>query len=95
LAAYLIMDIKITDDALYEDYRKLVPPIISQYGGKYLARGGPAQNAEGNWIPERVVILEFESVAVANQFLNSEEYAPVKKIRHAAAEGKGIVVEGV
>jgi uncharacterized protein (DUF1330 family) len=89
------MDIQITDVVRYEEYRKLVPPIIEKYGGKYLARGGPAWNAEGNWEPERVVILEFESAAIARQFLNSEEYAPVKKIRHAASDGKGIVVEGV
>ena len=93
MPVYLIMDIEITDEDSYAEYRTLVPPIIEKFGGKYLARGGWAENAEGDWQPNRIVVLEFESKQRATEFLDSEEYRPVKKIRHNASISKGILVE--
>ena len=95
MSVLLVFEIKITDPDKFEEYRKLVPPIIARYGGKYLVRGGPAKNVEGDWIPERIVILEFESEQTAHQFLHSSEYAPVKMIRMESSTSRGIIVETV
>ena len=93
MSVYLIMDIEITDQESYAEYRSLVPPIIETFGGKYLARGGWAKNVEGDWQPNRIVVLEFESGEVAEAFLNSPEYEPVKRIRHNASNSRGILIE--
>ena len=50
---------------------------------------------EGDWEPNRVVVLEFESVAQAKAWYNSDEYREPKGIRHSASHAKMIVVEGV
>ena len=67
MSAYVIADISVNDLERYEDYKKLAPPAIAAYGGKYVARGGKAEKLEGDWEPGRVVILEFESVEKAKQ----------------------------
>lgn len=95
MAAYIIAEIEVTDAQTYEEYKQLVPASIAQYGGKYLARGGTTEVLEGEWIPKRVVILEFESLGRAKEWLNCSEYAPARRLRHKSAKSNMIVVDGV
>mgnify|MGYP002639798872 FL=1 len=95
MPAYVILDINITDAEHYEDYKKLAPPAIETYGGRYLARGGSAENLEGDWQPNRVVMLEFDSVEQAKKWINSEEYSEARAMRHQSAITQAIVVEGL
>ena len=59
MPAYLLVDCEVTDPARYEIYKKLAPPAIAKYGGRYLVRGGAVQQVEGDWRPNRIVVLEF------------------------------------
>jgi uncharacterized protein (DUF1330 family) len=59
MSAYVIVDMDVTNPAAYDEYRKLAPPTVAAYGGRYLARGGRSETWEGEWIPNRLVILEF------------------------------------
>jgi uncharacterized protein (DUF1330 family) len=95
MSAYVIVDIDVTNPAAYDEYRKLAPPTVAAFGGKYLARGGRTETWEGEWIPNRLVILEFESVERARQWLDSPEYSAIKHVRHEAAKTKMVVIEGV
>ncbi len=94
MAAYIIADIDVTDPAGFEEYRQLVSPIIAKWGGKYLVRGGPLEKVEGDWAPKRLVVLEFESLERAKEFYRSEDYRPVKEIRHKTAVSNLVIVEG-
>jgi len=94
MVGYLIAEVEITDPATYEEYRKRVPGIIAQYGGKYLVRGGAVERKEGDWEPKRLVVLEFPTVAQARKFYHSPEYAPLLALRHKAARSKLLLVEG-
>ena len=40
MAAYLLVEIEIIDREVFEEYRKLVTPMIESFGGRYLVRGG-------------------------------------------------------
>ena len=95
MSAYIIVDVQVTDPEVYVGYTKLVPTTVEAYGGKFIVRGGEAENMEGDWEPNRVVVLEFESVAQAKAWYNSDEYREPKGIRHSASQAKMIVVEGV
>ena len=94
MPAYLISQIEVHDPAGYEEYRKLVPPSLAKYGGKFIARGGKIDVLEGDWSPRRVVICEFESIDRARQWYESEEYRPAMAIRKKTSTAKIIVVEG-
>ena len=95
MSAYVIVDITVTDPERYEDYKKLAPPAIAAYGGKYVVRGGKSEILEGNWEPNRIVILEFESTEKAKEFINSPEYREARALRHETASSNMIVVEGL
>ena len=94
MTAYVIVDIEVTDPAGYEAYKKLAPAAVKLFGGKYLARGGPNETLEGVWHANRLVILEFPTVAQAKTWLNSPEYAPARALRHKYARTNMVVVEG-
>jgi uncharacterized protein (DUF1330 family) len=95
VAAYIIVEVEVRDAARYEDYKRMVPPSLDPYGGKFLARGGAAETLEGDWSPKRMVIVEFPSAERARAWWASEEYAAAKALRQATASTRMILVEGV
>jgi uncharacterized protein (DUF1330 family) len=94
MSAYVIADIEVTDPAAYEEYRKQVLPVVTKYGGKFIVRGGKIDPKEGGWAPKRMVMVEFPSLAQAQKWYDSPEYAPLIKLRQKASKGKLILVEG-
>ena len=40
MAAYLVVDTLLDNPALYEEYKVQAKPLVEQFGGEYLARGG-------------------------------------------------------
>lgn len=94
MTAYVVVDINVTDPAGYEEYKKLAPPAVALYGGKYLARGGRTETLEGGWSPSRLVILQFDSVEQAKAWLNSPEYREARELRHKTATTNMVVIEG-
>jgi len=95
MTAYVIVDIDVHDPVLYEEYKKLAPPAIAHYGGKYLARGGLTETLEGDWSPSRLVILQFESIEQAKKWLNSEEYREARQMRNRTTHSNMVVIEGL
>ena len=46
MSAYVVVQVDIKDPVRYADYRKMVPPSIEKYGGRFLVRGGKTQTLE-------------------------------------------------
>lgn len=95
MAAYIIVDVEIKDPERYAEYVKVVPPTIAAFGGRFLVRGGRAENLEGGWQPKRIVVLEFDSLERAKAWWASAQYAAPKRLRQSASVTEMIVVEGV
>ncbi len=96
MAAYVIGDIKVTDSDTYAKYAARVPASSGAFGCKYLVRGpGKCQTAEGDWLPERFVLAEYESMETAKAWYNSPEYKELTKLRQSASTGTLVVAEGV
>jgi uncharacterized protein (DUF1330 family) len=95
MPAYVIVEIEIHDPESYEAYKKLTPASISAYSGKFIVRGGKTESLEGDWNPQRLVILEFPTVEQAKTWWDSPEYTPAKEIRQMAAKTRMIVAEGL
>ena len=94
MAAYIIVDVEIQNPTEYEDYKKLTTSTVPLYDGKFIVRGGATETLEGEWYPERIVVLEFSTVERAKEWWSSKEYAEAKSIRQRTAKTKMIVVEG-
>ncbi len=95
MPAYLIADMNVTDAAGYEEYKRLAPPAIEKYGGRYLARGGETAVLEGDWTPSRLVILEFPNVEKAKAFYESAEYGAARKVRKGKGTFRMVVTAGL
>ncbi len=95
MAAYVIVEITVTDPPVYEEYRKYTPGSLVPYDGKFAVRGGHCETLEGEWNPERIIVLEFPSMEKAKAWYHSEVYNKAKQIRLRSALTKMIVVEGV
>jgi uncharacterized protein (DUF1330 family) len=95
MAAYVFVDVNVTDPERFKGYQALAPDSVARYGGKYLARGGAVAMLEGEMHPHRVVILEFPSLEQARLWYASPEYAKAIAARKGAAVFRMLAVEGV
>jgi len=95
VAAYVIVDLTVTDLPTMEEYRKRVPATLAAYGGRFLVRGGAHQTVEGDWKPNRLVVLEFPSMEQAKRWYDSEEYREPKAMRLQAGRANMVMVDGV
>ena len=92
--AYIIFSVSVTDPAQYEQYKKLSTLAMQAHGAEVCVRGGKIEVLEGDWEPERLVVLKFPSVAQARNFYDSAEYRRARDLRANAAVMRAVLVEG-
>jgi uncharacterized protein (DUF1330 family) len=95
MAAYILVNVKVTDTTRYEEYKRLAERAVQEHGGRYLVRGGQTIALEGEWQPNRIVVLEFPTLERVNEFYRSPEYAAARELRKGCAEMNMIAVSGV
>lgn len=95
MAAYLMVQMTVSDPEQYQVYGKAVVPVIAKHGGKFIARGGTVEALERRHDGRRMVVFEFPSMEAVKAFWNSPEYVPMKKLRENAAVLDVWAVEGV
>ena len=94
MAAYILVDVTIHDEEKYAEYRSQTAATLEPYGGRFIVRGGNVLVLEGDWKPQRLVVLEFDTVEQAKAWWSSDAYRAPKKLRQSASTANMIVVEG-
>ncbi len=94
-SAYIIANVTVTNPEQYSEYRKLSTIAAQTYGAEFCVRGGAVEVLEGDWTPDRVVILKFPSLAQARDYYHSVEYTAAIAARQGASVMRMVVVEGV
>ncbi|MEZ5773173.1 MAG: DUF1330 domain-containing protein [Hyphomicrobiaceae bacterium] len=92
--AYWIARVTVTDPDRYKGYADLAPEAFRKFGARILARGGRAEQMEGEGRPRNVVI-EFDSYEAAVACYNSPEYQHARQKRQGAGTAEIVIVEGV
>ena len=95
MAAYVITDVEITDADLYGQFMKKVTETVESHGGKFVARGGKLEVILGNWSPNRIAILQFDSLDQVHGWLGSPEYTALDDIRSRSSNINMVVVDGL
>ena len=95
MPTYLIAEVNIKNLKAYSDYLSAVPKIISKYNGEYLVRGGKISHHEGEWKPNRMVVVKFPNRQKALEFYDSKEYEKFKIIRNQVTDSNLIFVDGI
>lgn len=94
MAAYLVVEAKISDPGQFTDYARLVPELVARFGGEYIVMGGEQDALEGDWSGSRVVLHRWPDMASARAFWTSPEYTAAKKLREGTGEFRVLLVQG-
>ena len=95
MPAYYIGEHRITNTAVFDEYLVKVIPMIERCGGRYLTKTGTHEILEGDWQPNRVVIVEFPDMASIRKWYRMPEYQPLIALRQSAATDVMIALEGL
>ena len=89
MSAYLIADIKVTNDSWVPGYAASVHELVHKHGGKYLSRSGHVKTLEGKPLDTSLIaIIEFPSTLAAEAFASDPGYAPFAAARKAGSESR-------
>jgi uncharacterized protein (DUF1330 family) len=95
VAAYVVVDVERTDLERAAQYSEMSGPSVERHGGRFLARGGALDVLEGDWEPERLVVIEFASTDAARAWFDSDDYREARAVREGAGNWRMVVVNGV
>ena len=94
MKAYLVLDLSVNDFGRFRKYIAEIPAFIAKHSGKYIVQGVQPTPIEGDWKPERMVIIEFPERAKAEAFLGDPEIQDLFKVRHDTTTSKLVLVDG-
>ena len=92
MAAYVIIDVEVTDEALYAEYREQVTSLIAAHGGRRIAYTAEAEVVDGGWTPRRLALLEFPDAEQARELASSLESAELQEARAHCVGSRNVVV---
>ena len=93
-SAYILANVQVKNAQQYEEYRRLSTIAMKAHGAEVCVRGGAVEVLEGDWQPERVVVLKFAGLAQAKTFYDSAEYRAARKAREGIAVMRMVLIEG-
>ncbi len=89
MTAYVIADIKVTDDGWVPEYAASAHEFVHKHGGKYLSRSGNVKTLEGKPLETSLIaIMAFPSAMAAQAFVNDPGYAPFVAARRQGSESR-------
>jgi uncharacterized protein (DUF1330 family) len=91
----MIDRLSVIDPEEFCAYQRLASTAVTGYGGRYVLPDRIQIEAlEGNWRPNRIVLIEFEDAAQARRWWDSAEYAEARSIHQEATISNIILVDG-
>ena len=95
MSAYILAEVTITNPEQMAKYREWSTRAIQEHGAEILVRGGEVVPLEGDWTPQRLVVLKFKDLAAAQAYYHSETYTHARQVREGAGSIRMVAVEGV
>lgn len=95
MQGYVIVDSEVIDAQRLPEFAQKVAEAVAAHGGRFIVRGGRVETMHGDWAPQRLVVIEFDSFERAREFAGSAEYAAVEEFRGQAVNSNVVMVEGV
>jgi uncharacterized protein (DUF1330 family) len=94
MKAYLVLDLSVHDFAGFKRYIAEIPALIARHSGRYIVQGAQPTPIEGDWTPERMVIIEFPERRNAEAFLVDPDVKELFRIRHATTASRLVLADG-
>ena len=94
MSSYVVIDTQTLDEEAYAEFAAKFDRALAAHNGTFLVRGGNPEVIEGDWNPQRIVILAFDKAEGAVEFLRSAEYTGLDEVRHRAVNPRVVAVRG-
>lgn len=91
--AYWVAHVDVDDPQGYEAYRAANAVAFAKYGARFLVRGGAQQVVEGA-MRSRTVVIEFDSLELAQACYHSPEYRAALALRAPVSRADVAIIEG-
>ena len=91
---YLITHIRVQHAEAFEEFKAMSGAAIKDHGGRVLVRNPAPDHREGA-AEGLAIVIEFESLAKAQAFYDSEAYSAARAVREKISETDLILVEGL
>jgi uncharacterized protein (DUF1330 family) len=95
MAVYVIVQGKLENQELLDQYVAKAGPTIKSHQGRTLAFDRDPEIVEGKIDHPRTVIVEFPSMATFRAWYDSPEYQAVLPLRRKSTQGTLIVAKGL
>ena len=94
MSSYLVIDTEVIDEDAFSEFAvKIYDAVIAQ-GGTFIVRGSDLDVIEGDWTPQRLVIMSFDSDDGAANFVRSAQYTALEELRLRAVKSSVVVAAG-
>jgi uncharacterized protein (DUF1330 family) len=93
MSAYMLVEITVGDQATYDRYMEQIPAVIRKYKGRYILRSSKITANSGGWKPDRIILMEFDTLAELRACFASPEYKALGPMREQSTITRSIVIE--
>jgi len=91
--AYWVAHVDVHDPVAYDRYRQANAEAFAKYGARFVVRGAPQQQMEGQ-TRARTVVIEFADLDTALACYHSPEYQAAKALRDPVSQGDLVILDG-
>jgi uncharacterized protein (DUF1330 family) len=93
MSVFMLVEITVKDQALYDQYLAQIPAVIRKYKGRYIVRSSKLTPGSGGWKPDRIIMMQFDTLADLHACFGSPEYKAFGPIREKSTITRSVVIE--
>lgn len=97
MTAYLIGKLVVQNWDWYREYRSVTEPLVAEYGGRYLVKGGDAHKLEGEEVAgDASVMIAFPDRQAILDWYADPRYVRMQQLRHdSGVDCNLMIVDGI
>jgi uncharacterized protein (DUF1330 family) len=94
MTVYAIVQLTMTDRAVYDRYQAQFLDVFKKFSGRLLSADENPAILEGRWDHDKLVLMSFPDEGAFRAWADSPEYLEISKDRKAGAQGVVLLARG-
>jgi uncharacterized protein (DUF1330 family) len=92
MSVFFLAEIEVLDPEKYQEYVDRAFKIVQKFGGEYIFRSSSIVPVSGDWKPQRMILIRFESEAQMHGCFGSEAYRRIEHLREQSTRSRAVVI---
>ncbi len=89
----MLVEVAVEDNELYSRFTAGVPEVIKKYGGSFVLRSTGVTTVIGDWKPDKITLIKFNTIDELRECFNSKEYKELAEYREKSAVTQARIIE--